>query len=335
MPVIGRLPCILTIAIGAFGNTAAHARAETTAAQAQDEAWWTGPLLAPNSAALPEGKFLVESYAYDSTVTTRYDASGFRMRVPTSEYLGSLTEIFYGLTDKLTIGLFGRFAYQRLTPGPHNSTLAAGDCSLQAQYQLHEWSQGGTIPTISLVLAETLPTARYDQLGVRSSDGIGTGAHVTSVAIYSQRVFRMPSNRLLRARLNVSYSFSDMVPTRGVSVYGTGEGFRGQVRPGASQEIDGAAEYSVSRHWVVAVDVDYVRSSGTLIRGSYSRDSTNNNIPASIETRLAANRLLSIAPAVEYNFTSDLGIIVGAVLPLSGRNTSASIIPMVAINMFF
>jgi hypothetical protein len=42
-----------------------------------------------------------------------------------------------------------------------------------------------------------------------------------------------------------------------------------------------------------------------------------------------------LAPAIEYNFTSAIGVIVGARWFAAGRNTGASITPVAAINMVF
>ena len=60
--------------------------------QSQDDAWWTGPMLANSAATLPRGHFLIEPYLYDATSS---HADGW----------GSLTYMLYGLTDRLTIGL--------------------------------------------------------------------------------------------------------------------------------------------------------------------------------------------------------------------------------------
>lgn len=326
---------MLTFGLGISPRPAEGESAVGAAMQSPEDAWWTGPLLASASAALPAGHVLIESYVYNSTVDARFDNSGSRINVPSSEYVGLLTEVFYGVTDKLTVGVFGRLGYQHLTFAPPSSTVSIGDTTLQAQYQLHEWRPDSQLPTLAFVLSETLPSARYDQLGERLSDGMGSGTHTTTLALYSQRLFWMPSQRLLRARLNISYSLPDAVPTRDESVYGTGNGFRGLVKPGATLEIDMAQEYNISRHWVVAVDVDYLRTSSTLIHGSYARRFRANPEPTPLDSCIGSSRLLSIAPAIEYNFNADIGIIAGALLPLSGRNASASITPMLAINMFF
>ncbi|MGH8303011.1 MAG: transporter, partial [Steroidobacteraceae bacterium] len=57
------LLCTLGIAASAVAGTTS----ETSVApqETMDEAWWTGPLLAPNAATLPHGHWLVEPYLYD------------------------------------------------------------------------------------------------------------------------------------------------------------------------------------------------------------------------------------------------------------------------------
>ena len=36
--------------------------------QSLDDAWWTGPMLAPSAATLPRGHFLIEPYLFDVIV---------------------------------------------------------------------------------------------------------------------------------------------------------------------------------------------------------------------------------------------------------------------------
>jgi len=39
--------------------------AATAADQSRDDAWWTGPMLAPSAATLPQGHVLVEPYLFN------------------------------------------------------------------------------------------------------------------------------------------------------------------------------------------------------------------------------------------------------------------------------
>jgi hypothetical protein len=103
------------------------------------------------------------------------------------------------------------------------------------------------VPTTALVVQEGLPLGKYDRLGSRPSDGLGGGAYTTQLSLYSQTYFWMPNGRLLRTRLDVSNTFSNSVRIEDVSVYGTGDGFRGRASPGMSQFVDLAGEYSVTQ----------------------------------------------------------------------------------------
>jgi len=58
---------IARLLVGAAG---AEAQQETSppssvVRQSLDDAWWTGPMLAPSAATLPRGHFLIEPYFYD------------------------------------------------------------------------------------------------------------------------------------------------------------------------------------------------------------------------------------------------------------------------------
>jgi hypothetical protein len=85
-----------------------------------------------------------------------------------------------------------------LSNGPSSSGIGLGDLTLQAQYRLTKFHVGSWIPTTSLAVQETLPTGKYDRLGNRPSDGLGSGAYATTLALCSQMYFWLPNGRILR-----------------------------------------------------------------------------------------------------------------------------------------
>jgi hypothetical protein len=204
-----------------------------------------------------------------------------------------------------------------------------GDLTLQAQYRLTQFEEGTWVPTTALVLGETLPTGKFDRLGDRPADGFGSGLYTTTVSLYSQYFFWLPTGRILRTRLDVSYAFSGSASVHDVSVYGTTPGFRGRVYPGDSILVDGAFEYSLTRNWVLALDVVYEHDSNTRIAGPDLKGSP----PLRVELNSGTGHTWSLAPAVEYNFNSRVGVIAGAKLTAAGRNAAAEIIPVAAINI--
>jgi hypothetical protein len=185
------------------------------------------------------------------------------------------------------------------------------------------------------VLAETFPTGKYDRLDDHPADGFGAGAYSTTVSLYSQEYFWLSTGRILRSRLNLSYGFSNKVALEGVSVYGTGAGFTGRASPGDTFTADSSWEYSITRNWVLALDVVYQHNANTTVVGSYARDGSDDARSYAIQENSGTSRSLGFAPAIEYNWSAKMGVIVGARLIPIGNNTGISITPVAAINMVF
>jgi hypothetical protein len=291
------------------------------------EAWWTGPMLAPSANTLPSGHFLLEPYLYDVVTAGAYNSAGTRVSAPHGNGFGSLTYALYGLANKFTVGMIPTFGYNQVSKEPNSGGVGVGDLSLQAQYRLHLLEEGRWLPTTSIAVEETLPTGKYDHLGNRPTDGLGGGAFTTTIAVYTQTFFWMPNGRILRARLNFVPAFSRSVNVEDVSVYGTGQGFRGRAQPGSSSFVDLAAEYSMTRCWVLAMDATYRHQGNTLVKGY---NITDPNVPFSLNSGTGA--AFGLAPAIEYNWKSNLGVLVGARPFPAGRNTARSGTPALAIN---
>jgi hypothetical protein len=315
------------------------ARAEDVATQSahqsMDDAWWTGPLLAASASSLPQGHFLVEPYLYDVITYGRNDTQGRRVSTPHTNDFGSQSYVLYGVTNQVSVGLIPRFGFEKASQGPSSSNAQLGDLSFQAQYRLTQFQEGHWVPTTSIVLAETFPTGKYDRLDEHPADGFGAGAYSTTVSLYSQEYFWLSTGRILRTRLDLSYEFSNKVSLEGVSVYGTAAGFTGRASPGDSFTADSSWEYSITHNWVVALDVVYQHNANTRVLGNYAPDPAGNPYSYTIEENSGTSRSLGFAPAIEYNWSPKIGIIVGARLIPIGNNTGISITPVAALNMVF
>lgn len=305
----GLVACLL--ALGCI----AGARAQSADRQALDDAWWTGPMIANSAATLPRGHVLIEPYLYD---VRSAHADGF----------GSLTYMLYGLTDRLTLGLVPVLGYNRVDGAPDSSGVGPGDLSVQAQYRLTEFHEGSWLPTISLMLQESLPTGRYDHLS-RDADGMGSGAYGTTLQLNTQTYFWMPSGRILRMRLNLARAWSGWADLADRSVYGTTDGFRGAARPGRSFFVDAAWEYSLTQRWVLALDLTWRRTGGTRLRG-YDADGT----PAAVRVHRndRDSEAFGFAPAVEYNWSPRMGLLLGVRVITGGHNTPTTVTPAIALN---
>lgn len=297
---------VLLLACGVWTMTPARAQAR----EALRDAWWTGPILAPSAGNLAKGHLLFEPYFYDVA------ASG-------SQTYGNLSYLLYGLSNRVTVGLMPTFGYMAPTHGLPSRHLQAGDLGVVGQIGLRRYHAGHWFPALALNLQETLPTGRYDKLGERPSEGIGSGAYATTVSLYTQTYFWLPNGRILRTRLNLSEAISGIAKVSGASVYGTGEQFAGRARPGVTNTADLGLEYSLTRNWVLALDAASRYQARTLVVG---------NSPAPIRLDQGASEQVIFAPAAEYNFSANLGVIAGARLIEIGHNFTRSITPVIAIN---
>jgi hypothetical protein len=282
------------------------------ARQSLDDAWWTGPMLANSAATLPRGHALVETYVFD------------RISGGAQSY-GSLTYLLYGVTDTLTLGARPMVGFN-----PRGGARGPGmaDLTLQAQYRLSSFSADPWKPAVAVSVLHSLPTGRYDRLGARPGDGLGSGAHSTTIALYAQNYTWLRNGRLLRTRLNLSTTLPGKARVEDVSVYGTGQGFRGEARPGASFDLGGSVEYSVTRRWVLALDLIYDHTAPTRVAGVDAAK-------APVTHRYGASDSFAIAPGIEYSWKPNLGVLLAARISPRSHNIAPSITPAVAINFVY
>lgn len=321
---------LMLLAAAVHADEFAEGSAGDAPREALADAWWTGPLLAANASSFPAGHALIEPYVFDVIDKGQYDSNGHHEPSAGGHELGSLTYLIYALTDRVSVGLLPRFFYDEPAGQPDSSAPGVGDIGAQVQFGLTRFHEGSWVPSTALVLAETFPTGRYDRL-TNPADGFGAGAYSTSFSWYSQDYLWLPNGRILRVRLDLSYQISSSASIADQSVYGTPVGFRGNAYPGDSFTADAAAEYSLTRNWVLASDLVWVHNSSTRVTGS----EPTAGAPAPVNLQSGSSEYLALAPAVEYNFTGAVGVIVGARVFVAGRNTGSSVTPVAAVNMAF
>ena len=273
-------------------------------------------MIAPGSGTLTPGHFLIEPYFYD-------------VNAGRSNSYGNLTYILYGLIDGLTIGTSPTAGFNTLGGAPSSSGIGLGDVSAIAQVRLLRRNPDRWLPATAFNVTETFPTGRYDRLGERTSDGFGSGVYTTTLSLYTQSYVWLPNGRILRMRFNVSQAFSSTASVTGVSVYGTDGAFRGTATPGAAFAADVAWEYSLTRSWVLALEFNNRYQAATRVREA-DLDST-----ATRTTRLDAPAAdaFAIAPAVEYSWTPNIGVLLAMRVIPQGHHTTRSITPVIAINI--
>jgi hypothetical protein len=279
---------------------------------AMADARWTGPLLASSAEALPKGHFYTEPYFFDVISGGEH-------------HLGSSGFYQYGLADNWTVGMQPFFA---LGTRQYNREVAIGDFKLLSQVRVSHFTAEHRVPSVALVTNLILPTGKHDGLGERKS-GHGSGTFAPEIGVNMQQYWLLKNGRLLRGRINVLKDFPLRGDVSGRSVYGTGPAFRGHARPGSKTTVILGAEYSVTREWVLAFDIEADHWGRTSVTG---RDTSGGPL---IRRSSPKSWNIGFAPAVEYNWSDRGGAIFGVWIVPKGHNTRASVTPAIAIQRFW
>jgi hypothetical protein len=298
------LPCPASAETSSDAPTAERYR------EAMKDARWTGPLLASNANTLPKGHVYTEPYFFDviSGGDHHPGSSGFYQ---------------YGLKDNWTVGMQPFFSWGTQ---PHNREIAIGDFKLLSQVRVSNFTPDHRVPSVGLVTNLVLPTGKYDGLGALKQ-GHGSGSFAPEIGVNVQQYFLL-GDRLLRGRINILHQFPLRTDVRDRSVYGTAPGFRGHARPGAKSTLIVGAEYSLTKEWVLAFDVEADAWGKTKVRG---RDASG----ALVSETSPKSWNIGFAPAVEYNWSDRAGIIAGVWIIPKGHNTASTVIPAIAIQRFW
>jgi hypothetical protein len=112
-------------------------------------------------------------------------------------------------------------------------------------------------------------------------------------------------------------------------VFGTGPGFRGRAKPGSKTSVILGAEYSLTREWVLAFDIERDEWGKTDVVG---RDTPDGPLARRMSPR---SWNIGFAPAVEYNWSDRAGVIVGVWIVPKGHNTESSVTPAIAFQRFW
>lgn len=322
-----RFSIFTTLALSAIIGTA-HANDHS-----MESVNFTGPLLTPNAVALPPGTINVEPYLVYADDHAIYGAHGHRhTTTPGTKSWTWLVPTTIGITDRLnaavTLG-----AVSASSKGIHTDGARIADTTLKLQYMLLAPSDDGMRPAVSVAYAHRFPTGAFDHLDANPLNGSGNGANVDTLSLFAQKVTWMPNGRPLRMRAYLAWSPTPRrINLKDVSVYDTPSSFRGHAYQGKSLSVSGSLEYSIDRHWGIAVDLAWDYAGSTRVSGAHiPADGTS----ASLKRNDPSRRVYSMAPAVEYNINDSIGVIAGVQASLAGRRNQAFVQPQVALNMVF
>lgn len=292
------------------------------------EPWFTGPLIAAAAHTVPANHTLWEPYLFVTDVFAEYDNHWQSRSIPNTIIVDPLVIIQYGITDSFGIGINTNLPS---TFREHAHDTRMSDFNFSLSFQLLEDKQGSWRPDLKLDLIERFPTGHYQHLNPskHGTDSTGFGVYRTSIALDSQKLFVFRAH-LLRVRWNFEYSFSPPVHVRGFNTYGGGYGTNGKVKLGDRFFSVLAFEYTFTQNWIGALDIVYDMI--TKISFSGKAGVTQFGTPAHMTS--PTKKQFSLAPAIEYAFNQNVGIIAGPWFSIAGKNSPRFVSWVIAINYY-
>jgi len=278
--------------------------------------WYTGSLLSTSGRVMDVGDYAYQPYLFFTDEYGSYD-DNYSFRSQTSLYQIQTIQIFQGsLTSFADFQILGQ-AFSNFKKGASSTNI--GDTNVLLGLQV-SWAKPGTyIPDIRLTISETFPTGKYDNLSPSKlgTDETGEGSFQTNIALNYQQLFYPSPCHPLRIRMNVRYSILSDLCASNFHAYGGEKGAEDHVNPGNQILFLFSPEYSLSQKWVITADLTYQHNWETIVKTEKPESKKGE------KTILPSQDLFAFAPAIEYNFSKDLGIIGGVWFSLAGRNTEA------------
>jgi len=282
--------------------------------------WLTGPLLTPTAQVTPPGHVNLEPYLYMFVNNGRYQDDWNAKAFPKLFQLNPQILFKVGLVEKFDIlGVYQMYYSWR----QQESSFQFGDLPLSLEYQFYE---GESATLIKFYVKETFPIGNYQNLNhkKKGTDSSGQGSFVTSSGVTFSRVYDFGNQQYFRPRVDLSLNFPAPVKVSGLNTYGESKNTHGTVIPGNGFTFYVGMEYTLTKEWALALDLAGFMAGKTRFKGW-----TDTKVGYGSSAQFTA------APAIEYNWREDMGLIAGAYLSVAGRNSTRFYSIGVAYNYYF
>ena len=276
--------------------------------------WYTGPILTPSATMMPPGMGNIQAYVFANDIYASFNAE--RKSVSLEHNLINLNPIMLiqtGITDSLD----GMVTVQTNTNW-QNGHVGGGYGDTQVTLGFLIQPQTLYVPKVKFSVQETLPTGHYKNLHADRLNSTGAGSYQTQFSLAAGKLMFWTTQHPINARIALAYKIPTTVALRGYNTYGGGIGTKGAIRPGKTFSADFGIEVSLTQRWVFASDVVYTTTSQSTFHGSSGMNGSGS--PASLGSGYSDQ--LSLAPAIEYNWSGNLGILAGVQFTVYGRNSS-------------
>ncbi|MBX7066828.1 MAG: transporter [Parachlamydiales bacterium] len=273
----------------------------------QPEFWSTGPLINYSDDVVELGHVAFQPYFIYYQYRGSYDSDWHFHSFPmfSSFLFQPFTRI--GICPRVEFNFTPQLYYNHVDGA---AKWVFGDMPISLSFWLLEETK--KVPSIMFNLLANLPTGKYQKLNPAKleTDLGGTGSWSPGAAFVIYKEIYLWKAHYLAFTYSATYLFQTLVDVKGLSLYGGGPGTHGKVRPGNLFQSDLSLQYSFTQNWVFSMDMIYQHQDRSRFSG--------------VTVEPAGNRSLeqcSLAPALEYLWDENTGIVFGSWFSVAGRNT--------------
>jgi hypothetical protein len=290
------------------------------------DANWTGPLETSNPNVIPKNHLYIETYFVMEQDYAGYDNKGNKLKTPVDNDYQSVTLFAYGITNKFNLQFLPAFDGEQGLKGCVGCAtkgMEVDNLTVRTPYQFYSYKEGKAWPSFSISPGFIAP--------IQTGGGIWT----PWFGLWLQRPFWMPGGRILRVRFNEDFYFP-LMGEISKSSCPTGTGANCSFSDGKYMKTFIGMEYSLTKHWVPAWDFYWKWSEHGTATGNGDKLQITAPGSSCISAKNGGGcQRLVIDPALEYNFTGNVGMICGVELTVgSSRNVGAYVAPQCALQVF-
>ncbi len=284
--------------------------------------WFTGPLLTPSAYTIPLGHYNFEPYLFVDNAFGLYNNHWTVKKL--KDTFSAINFQFWaqmGIASFMDFTLVPSFFYTYIGD---ESSWRFGDMFAQVTFQMTtETGLNGFASKFAI--GEIFPLGEYQHLDSekRLTDSAGGGSFGTSFGFVFSKRWNLYSFHYFAARMSTTAILFSQVKVHGLNSYGGGRGTNGRVFPGTSFPLLFGFEYNLTQNWVLALDIASTYSFRTRFKGS-----------SFYPVGWGPSYSLSFAPAIEYNYSANIGLIGGVWLSALGRNSPQYINYVIAMNWY-
>lgn len=322
--------CLLSLLIACWVPPDLVRANDTEPRRHPESPWFTGSLLSTRAQTIDPEHWVVQPYFYSTRYGGLYNNNWRAQSASVIRTNIQQTYLRYGVTSRIDVEIAPQWV------GNHaqdQSSVGLGDFPVQLGVQVLKGRSESWVPDVRVWVQETFPTGDYTNLSptTASRAGTGGGSYATILGVGAQKAIWVTGERFLRYRLNATYGFYSPVTVQGFNSYGGGFGTTGRVYPGSVITLAVAGEYTMTRRVALALDISFQMAEATRFAGTAGVDAGGK--PATVGR--GYNELITVAPAIEYNWNQHVGVIAGPWFSLSGKNTAEFFGVVAALYLYF